>query len=65
MGKAEMVGRDSRKPLPALTESPTVSKSLILSPWHHQTKQTGQPSLRKQQEQSLEALPPSSLEGGC
>jgi hypothetical protein len=32
MGKAEMVGRDSRKPLSALTESPTVSKSLILSP---------------------------------
>jgi hypothetical protein len=65
MRKAEMVGRDSRKALPALTESPTVSKPLILSPWHHQTKQTGQPSLRKQQEQSLEALSPSCSEDGC
>ena len=65
MGKAEMIGRDSRKPLPALTESPKVSKPLILSPWHHQTKQTGQPSLRKQQEQSLEVLLPSFSEDGC
>jgi hypothetical protein len=65
MGKAEMVGRDSRKPLPVLTESPTVSKPLILSPWHHQAKQTGYLPSQQLQEQSLEALPSCSLADGC